>query len=269
VPPAREPDVLTQRVGWREGQTYDGVLLARYQPGVEFARRYAAWKLCRDPRITQSGVLRKETEALSAEVARYGRGMGTAATASVGEVIFRCAGSEGFVMAATLHLRPASGPGVSIWAVHQLAGFVVRDAAQGFFAKYILSTMLASLRIDPEWERKSAQAAGQYANVMMQMSNAVTQSVIQHAQKQASAASAGGWNHPNTGDVPKIKRDPAVDRRRDEANRGTRHVCDDLGNCATVDNSWSHVWRDHSNNLVAGSASGYPPDYSGQWTEMR
>jgi hypothetical protein len=36
-----------------------------------------------------------------------------------------------------------------------------------------------------------------------------------------------------------------------------------------VDNSWSHVWRDHNNNIVPGSASGYPPDYSGQWTEMK
>jgi hypothetical protein len=269
VSPAREPDVLTRRVGWQEGRVYGGTLLARYQNGVEFARRYAGWKLCRQPRITQSGILRKETEALDADVARYGRTMGTAASASVGEVIFRCEAAEGFVMAATLHLRPANGPGVSIWAVHQLAGFVVRDAAQGFFAKYLLSTMLASLQMNADWERKSAQAAGAYAQSMMQMSNAVTQSVIQHARQQAAAASAGGWNHPNTGDVPKIKRDPGVERRRDEANRGSRHVCDEQGNCATVDNSWSHAWRDHSNNVVAGGASGYPPDYSGQWTEMK
>jgi hypothetical protein len=269
VAPAREPDVLTRQVGWREGQVYDGTLLARYQNGVEFARRYSAWKLCQKPTITQSGILRKETDALDAQVARYGRGMATAATASVGEVIFRCGAAEGFVMAATLHLRPANGPGVSGWAVHQLAGFVVRDPAQGFFAKYLLSATLASLQIDADWERKSTQAGGEYARSMMQMSNAIAQSVTQHARQQAAAASAGGWNHPNTGDVPKIKRDPAVERRRDEANRGSRHVCDELGTCTTVDNSWSHVWRDHNNNVVPGSASGYPPDYSGQWTEMK
>ncbi len=58
--------------------------------------------------------------------------------------------------------------------------------------------------------------------------------------------------------VPKITRDPGVEQRRDDANRGTRRVCDDLGTCATVDSSWTHVWRDHNGNTVAGPASGYP-----------
>ncbi len=269
VPPAREPDQLTPMAGMREGQIYDGVLLARYQTGVEFAQRYAAWKLCRQPQIIQSGILRKESETLSAEVARYGWSMAMAASASVGEAILRCGQAEGFVMATTLYSRPARGPGVSGWSVYQLAGFITQDSAQGYFAKYILSSMLASLRMNHEWEMRSAQAAGQYANAMMQMSNAVTQATIQHARQQAAQGSAGGWNHPNTGGVPKITRDPGVEQRRDDANRGTRRVCDDLGTCKTVDNSWTHVWRDHNGNTVPGPASGYPPDYSGQWTLMK
>ncbi len=269
VPPAREPDAATRMAGLREGQIYDGTLLARYQTGVGFAQRYPAWKLCRQARIVQSGILQKETETLNAEVAQYGRRMAAAASASAGEAIFRCGETEGFVMATTVVARPAGGPGASVWAVHQLAGFVTRDPAQGYFAKYVLSSMLASLQMNHEWEKRAAQAAGQYANAMMQMSNAVTQSAIQHARQQAALGSAGGWNHPNKGDVPKIRRDPEVEKRRDIANRGTRQVCDDLGTCATVDNSWAHVWRDHSNNIVRGSSSGYPPDYSGQWTQMK
>ena len=169
VPPAREPDQLTGAAGLREGQIYDGVLLARYQTGGEFARRYAGWKLCRQPQVIQAGILRRETEVLSAEVARYAGSMGLAASASVGEAIFRCGQAEGFVMATTLYSRPARGPGLSGWNVY----------------------------------------------------------------------------------------------------RGTRRVCDDLGTCNTVDNSWTHVWRDHSGNVVPGPASGYPPDYSGQWTPMK
>jgi len=269
VPPAREPDQLTRTAGMREGQIYDGVLLARYLTGVEFAQRYTAWKLCRQPQILQSGLLREETEALSSEVARYAASMAMAGSASVGEAIFRCGQPEGFVMATTVYTRPARGLGVSGWIVYQLAGFVTQDPAQGYFAKYVLSSVLASLKMNREWEMRQTQAAGQYANAMMQMSNAVTQATIQHARQQAAQGSAGGWNHPNTGDVPKIKRDPAVAQRRDDANRGTRRVCDDLGTCTTVDNSWSHVWRDHSGNTVPGPASGYPPDYSGQWTPMK
>jgi hypothetical protein len=269
VPPAREPDAGTQMARLREGQVYDGTLLARYLTGVQFAQRYPAWKLCRQPQIVQSGILRKETETLNAEVARYGWSMATAASASVGEVIFRCGEAEGFVMATTLLARPARGPGASVWSVYQLAGFITHDSGQGYFAKYILSSMLASLQMNHEWEVRAAQAAGQYANAMMQMSSAVTQSTIQHARQQSALGSAGGWNHPNTGGVPKITRDPGVEQRRDNANRGTRRVCDDLGTCASVDNSWTNVWRDHNGNKVPGPPSGYPPDYSGQWTRMK
>jgi hypothetical protein len=269
VPPAREPDAATQMAGLREGQVYDGILLSRYLTGVQFAQRYPAWKLCRQPQIIQSGILRRETETLNPEVARYGSSMATAASASVGEVIFRCGEAEGFVMATTVLARPANGRGASVWSVYQLAGFIARDSAHGYFAKYVLSSMLASLQMNREWEIRATQAAGKYANAMMQMSNAVTQSTIQHARQQAALGSAGGWNHPNTGGVPKITHDPAVEQRRDDANRGTRQVCDDAGTCATVDNSWSHVWRDYSGNKVPGPPSGYPPDYSGQWTEMK
>ena len=268
--PRREPDQLTQAAGMREGNVYNETLMARYLTGVQFAERYPAWKLCRQPQIVQSGVLGRETESVNAEVARFARGMGSATVATVGEAIFRCAqGGDGFVMATTLLLRPASGPGPSMWFVYQLAGFVTRDPAQGYFAKYVLSHMLASLQTNREWEIRSAQVAGQYANAMMQINNAVTQSTIQHARQQAAQGSAGGWNHPNTGGVPKITRDPGVEQRRDDANRGTRRVCDDVGTCKTVDNSWSNVWRDHSGNVVPGGASGYPPDYSGQWTQMK
>jgi hypothetical protein len=269
VTPRREPDVLTRRAGLREGRVYSETLIARYLTGVQFAQRYPAWKLCRQPQITQSGILRRETETVNAQVAQYGRSMATAASASVGEALFRCREGEGFVMATTLLARPASGSGVSMWFVYQLAGFVTRDPAQGYFAKYILSSMLASLKMNREWEARVAQAAGQYANTMMQISNAVTQSVIQHARQQAAQGSAGGWNHPNTGGLPKVTHDPEVARRRDIANRGNRDVCDNLGTCKNVDNSATHRWRDYNGRIVAGPESGYPPDYSGQWTQMK
>ncbi len=267
--PRRELDQLTYTAGGREGMVFGDALIARYMNGVQFAERYPGWKLCRQPQIVQSGLLRGETETLNAQVAQYGRSMGVHAGASVGEAIFRCGEAEGFVMATTLFTRPLSGPGVSGWFVYQLAGFIASNARQGHYAKYLLSSMLASLKMNPAWEARSAQAAGQYAQASMQISNAVTQTAIQHARQQAAAGSAGGWNHPNTGNVPKINRDPAVERNRDIANRGSRRVCDDVGTCKTVDNAWSHVWRDHNGNVVQGPASGYPPDYSGQWTKMQ
>jgi len=267
--PRREPDQLTQMAGMREGRVYDGVLLARYMTGLEVARSYPAWKLCRQAKITQSGVLQRESQTLTAQVAQYGRSMATAASASIGEAIFHCPEGEGFVTATTLYTRPMSGRGVSGWFIYELSGFTTRDPKQAFFAKYVLSAMLASRKDNPEWDARVSQAGGQYAQSMMQLNNAMTQSTVQHARQEAAQGSAGGWNHPNTGDVPKVKRNAESDRQRDIANRGTREVCDDLGTCKTVDNSWDTVWRDHSGNVVPGSAAGYPPDYSGQWTQMK
>jgi len=267
--PRRELDRAGQMAGLREGQVLGGSLIARYQSGVQVAEGYPAWKLCRQARITQSGILRRETETLNNQVAQYGRSMATAASASVGEAIFHCPEGEGFVMATTVLARPAQGRGVSVWTVYQLSGFLTRDPQRAFFAKYVLSQMLASQRMNHEWEVRASQAAGKYASSVMQMSDAITRTTIQHAKQQAALGSAGGWNHPNTGDVPKIKQDPHVEEQRDIANRGTRQVCDDVGTCKTVDNSWTTVFHDNSGNVRPGSASGYPPDYSGQWTQMK
>src|SRR5262249_45747096 len=140
---------------------------------VQVARGYPAWKLCREAKITQSGVLQRESQALTAQVARYGQSMGTAANASVGEAIFQCPEGEGFVMATTLLTRPMSGQGVSAWFIYELSGFMTRDPKQAFFAKYVLSTMLASRKDNPEWDARVSQAAGQYAASMMQLNNAM------------------------------------------------------------------------------------------------
>ena len=267
--PRRELDQAARMAGLHEGQTIGGSLIARYQTGVQVAERYPAWKICRSAHITQSGILRRETETLNTQVAQFGRSMATAASASVGEAIFHCPEGEGLVIATTVLARPTQGRGVSVWTVYPLSGFFTRDPQRAFFAKYVLSQMLASLKMDHEWEVRANEAAGKYANSMMQMSDAVTRTTIQHAKQQATQGSAGGWNHPNTGNIPKVTQDLRVEEQRDIANRGTRQVCDDLGTCKTVDNSWSHVWRDYSGNVRPGPASGYPPDYSGQWTEMK
>jgi hypothetical protein len=102
----------------------------------------------------------------------------------------------------------------------------------------------------------------------MAISNAMTQATVQHARQQAAQGSAGALNHTNTGDVPKIRRNPESDRQRDIANLGTRSVCDDLGTRKTADHAWGNVWRDHSGNAVPGPASGGPPDNTGVWTKM-
>src|SRR5216683_6660628 len=73
----REPDAATRIAGLQEGQVYSETLIGRYLTGAQFAQGYPAWKLCRQPQIIQSGILRRETETVNAQVAHYGRSMGT------------------------------------------------------------------------------------------------------------------------------------------------------------------------------------------------
>src|SRR5262249_6304945 len=150
------------------------------------------------PQIVRSGPLRDESQALTAQIAPYARSMGTAAFASIGEAAFRCAEGAGYVTATTLLTRPAAGAGGSMWFVYQLCGYTVRDPQQAVFAGQLLSTMLASLRMNRDWEARNAQMAGQHAQAAMRMNDAFTQSTLQRARQQAAQGSAGGWNHPNT-----------------------------------------------------------------------
>jgi hypothetical protein len=135
---------------------------------------------------------------------------------------------------------------------------------------YVMYSMLASVALDKEWEAKKNRKVQDVTGNVIKMQNAMTQAALSRAREQA-ANSLARLNHPNEG-VKGLGRNKDSDDRlstqRSNTTLGTKRVCDDLGDCKTVDNSHDHYWKDHSGRVIPGPASGGPPDNTGVWRPM-
>ena len=278
-----DPDIIARQVphpmytqlGWREGMRVqspsgDPLLIARFETGEQFARHYIGSKLCQQPEITGNLPLQEETDRITKEIAPFARSMNAMFKASAGEATFRCSGKEGYTYATTILAGPPS-QGVQGWFVFKLAGYTVTDAAQHDLARYVMYSMLSSLTLDKEWEAKTNRKVQDVTGNVIKMQNAMTQAALSRAKEQA-ANSLARLNHPNEG-VKGLGRNKDSDDRlstqRSNTTLGTKRVCDDLGDCKTVDNSHDHYWKDHSGRVVPGPASGGPPDNTGVWRPMQ
>jgi len=273
----QELDQLSASIGIREGQTVRSpngtpVQIARYLTGAQFSQQYIQAKMCRQPMITDSGELRGPSQEMTAIVQQYGARVGAISQAHVGEASFRCGGSNGYVFANTAFVRiPSSG--ANIWFVYQLTGYQVSDPQQSGFAYYVMNTLLETLKMNPQWEAQFAQQANQVNGNVLQQQQQMAQSIAQYGARQASQASAGGLNHPNSGNLPTDlrKKWASEDKSRQadsDARLGSTWVHSSSGTNVRVDNSASNWWRDSSGNVVAGPGSGAPPSNGGQWEHL-
>ncbi len=274
------PDRMMLQAGFREGQEIKGawggpLLLARYLTGEQFARRYATQKLCPRGQITESLPLPAASQELNARLRPIAARQGTAVQANIGEAYFRCDKSVGYTLANTLLLYPATGVGVQIWAVYQLGSVVVSDPAQASFGAYVLHTMLETFALNPQWEARQAKLTRDVTGAVTQMQQAMAQSIAQHAQRQASAASAGGFNHPNNTRLPtdlraKWAREDVSRQKFSDATMGQQWMHNPTtGQNVRVDNSNPYVWQGHDRSLVVGPNDGSPPPGSqGQYTKL-
>lgn len=278
--PRQVPDRMMQLGGMREGQTIQGawggpVLLARYSTGTQFAQQYIAGKLCRQPVITEALDLREATEQMNATIRPFAARQRMASQASIGEATFRCGNSAGYVMASTVYTKPAVGAGAVLWFVYQLGGFQVSDPEQAGLAFYVLNTMLETYQMNPQWEARMAQELKDVTGAVTEMQHAMTQSIAQYGQRQASAASAGGFNHPNSGHLPtdlrkKWASEDGSRQKFSDATMGQKWMHSSNGANVRVDGSSTNWYRDHSGNVVRGPEGGGPPPGSqGQYEKLQ
>jgi hypothetical protein len=276
--PRQIPSQLTAFAGLREGQTMLGawggpVLIARYLTGAQFAQQYARGALCRPPAVITSAMdLNQPTAQMNAAIAPYSVQMRVQAQVSIGETNFRCGGTSGYVLANTLYTNPGTAPG---WGVYQLAGYQVSDPAQAGLAFYVMNTMLETLRTNPQWQARVAREVQDLTGAVTRMQSAMAQSIADYGRRQAAAASAGGFNHPNSGDLPtdlrkKWASEDASRQRYSDATLGQTWVHSSSGANVRVDNSVSNWWRDPSGNVIAGPEGGGPPSGSqGQYEKLQ
>ena len=271
--PRQVPDQLTQLGGLREGQTIRGawggpVVLARFVTGTQFAQQYIQSRLCRQPMITALMELKTATDQMNAAIAPYAAQQRTESKASIGEASFQCGSSSGYVLANTLYARPAVGSGAMMWFVYQLGGFQVSDPQQTGLAFYVLNTMFETFKSNPQWEARVAKEVQDLTGAVTKMQNAMAQTIAQYGQQQAVAASAGGFNHPNSGQLPtdlrkKWATESASRQKYSDATLGQTWVHSSTGANVRVDNSVTNWWRDPSGSVIPGPESGGPPAGSG------
>ncbi len=104
--PRQVPNPMLQQLGQREGQIGQGpmgpILIQQYRTGVQFAREYIGWKLCRQPQITEARLLPDQSNEMNTRIVPIARSQGMAASATVGEAAFRCGTALGYTYATTL-----------------------------------------------------------------------------------------------------------------------------------------------------------------------
>jgi hypothetical protein len=201
---------------------------------------------------------------MNATIRPFAARQNTASQASIGEATFRCGNSIGYVMANTVYAKPAAGPGGVLWFVFQLGGFEVSDPQQAGLAFYVLNTMIETFQPNPQWKARMAQELQDVTGAVTQQQHAMAQSIAQYGQRQASAASAGGFNHPNSGQLPTDLRkkwaSEDVSRQKfSDATMGQKWMHSSSGANVRVDSSSTNWYRDYSGNVVRGPEGGGPP----------
>jgi len=224
--------------------------------------------------INETSDLRDPTAQMNAILQPFAMQQRAIAQGSVGEAIFQCGGAAGYVMAGTFYLKAAGGPLV-LWFVSRLGGYQVSDPLQAGLAYYVLNTMFETFKTNPQWEARNAQEAHAVNSGVAHMQNDMAKSIAQYGQSQAASASAGGFNHPNSGALPtdlrkKWAAEDASRQKFSDATMGQSWMHSSSGANVRVDNSSSYWWRDYSGNVVAGPASGGPPPGSqGQYERLQ
>ena len=120
-----------------------------------------------------------------------------------------------------------------------------------------------------------AQELKDVTGAVTRMQHAMAQNIAQYGQRQASAASAGGFNHPNSGQLPTDLRKKwageDVSRQKfSDATMGQKWMHSSSGANVRVDSSSANWFRDYSGNVVRGPEGGGPPPGSqGQYEKLQ
>jgi len=276
------PSRMSQMMGLREGQTTPNglggkIVISRYLSGSQFAEQFIHSRVCRNAAITDAADLRELTvqmnSILQAYAMRY-RGQFTS-QATAGDSEYRCGGGAGYVQATTLwiHSVGAAAANGAAWWVWRMGGYQVSDLEQSGLAYYVLNTMLETFKFNPQWSAENERNLDATTQAVTRAQDDIGKSAAKFAHQQASAASAGGYNHPNSGNLPcdlrkKWAAEYASLSKYSEATLGQTWVHSSTGQNVRVSNSASNWWRDVNGNVVPGPESGSPPS-GGVWEKLQ
>jgi len=275
------PGQASQMMGLREGQSVagSGVIISRFLSGSQYVQQFIRSRACRQAVITDATELRELTMEMNSTLQAYSSqrfGAQFASQASAGDATYRCGGGAGYVLATTLWIRAATGQAASAgaaWWVWRMGGYQVSDPGQSGLAYYVLNTMLETLKFEPEWSARNEQNVDATAKAAMKAQDDIAKKASEFSKSQASAAAAGGLNHPNNVQLPQdLRKKWATEynslQKRGDATMGETWVHTSTGKNVKVSNSSSNWWTNDAGDVVPGPESGSPPS-GGGWQKMQ
>jgi len=275
------PNMMTRRMGWREGSMIPAgggvrLLLERYQPAPQAAAQYVRDAVCPTATGFQGGIVIGQTADLNREFEPIARAEGKQIHADAGELAFQCGSQNGYVFAITVQAWQPGGP-VSIWAIYRIAGFLT-SKAESTAAADAIHTLLGSFQMNQQWLQGFARECNDVAGNVIRESNAITQSTIERSRQMEEQSKQQMANWKKNSDAAF----QSFERHQREANGlgdssghdynailNQKTVCNTVGDCQTVDASVTNWWFDCTGKAQPGPESGDAPpsSLSACWTK--
>ena len=274
------PNMMTQQMGWREGQlipsSWGGkILLERYRAAPDAAADYVRKAFCPSAMQLQGGIISGQTQDLNNQFGSIARAAGKQIYVDAGELSFRCGDRVGYVYAITLEAWQPGGS-VSLWVIYRIAGYLASSAESGSAAA-AMHIMLGTFHMNQQWLENFARESNDIAGNVIRESNAITQTTIERARQQDAQMQAqyAAWKRNSDENFNAIRGASRAITGASSGNGGgdgnghdcnpqlgTKTVCDDVGHCKSVDASISNWYADCSGTFYPGSESGSPPPSS-------
>ncbi len=271
VLPRQEPNAMYYSIGWYEGRTVRApggpLFIERFRTGTQFAQEFTSQRICRNLQMLSGFDLRREAEQMTVAMAPSAAQVGARIQASAGEIIYQCGEQSGYTMAITL-LAYGGPQSPRIWTVEKLAGYV-SDKADVDIARYVLNIMIASLKVDPNWQMQYERQIRDTSGALMAISNQVTQQSMQLAQQSLQQNMRQVQQRQQQFDQMTQMRESSFKKQMDSQDRirqkwsditlGQIHGCDDNGNCSTQSNEYQYHWVSPNGTVVGGPSDGSSP----------
>jgi hypothetical protein len=275
------PNVMTQRMGWREGSLIPAaagvrLVLERYQPAPQAAAQYVRNAFCPTATGFQGGIIPGQTADLNREFGPIAQAEGKQIRVDAGELAFQCGSQNGYVFAITVQALQPGGQ-VSIWAIYRIAGFLTTKAESAAAAD-AMHTLLGTFQMNQQWLQQFARECNDIAGNVIRESNAITQSTIERSRQmeQQSKQQMASLKKNSDATFNAIERN---ERDKNGLGDSSGHdynatlnqkvVCNTVGDCQPVDANVTNWWFDCAGQAHPGSESGDAPpsSLSACWTK--
>jgi hypothetical protein len=268
------PNIMTQRMGWREGSAIPAaagvkLLLERYQPAPQAAADYIRRAICPAATGFQGGIITGQTRDLNSRFGAIAQAEGKQIHVDAGELAFRCGSRTGYVYAITLQAWQPGGQ-VSLWAIYRIAGFLTTPAESAAAAD-AMHVLLESFQMNQGWLQNFARECNDIAGNVIRESNAITQSTIERCKQMDEQSKQQMANSKKNSDASFN----AFERNERDANGlgdssghgynsqlNQKSVCNTVGDCERVDANVTNWWFDCAGKAHPGSETGDAPPSS-------